>query len=559
MTSTTATNVPPPLEAKPSPHYHSYDDGKFKIYECGICFDIMDTAVGCDGSCQTRFCRLCLEHVAKQGGRNAKCSHCRTPFTLQSIQVDEALQKEMENCMETIICPFLGCGKNIPIKVIKQHEAQCGHMKMKCKFSEWGCEWVGKKKDLEHHDSNECEFRNELGRLVNVIREKTLNEAAAIERMRDSRVNVAVNNNTRRMNMVRGRNAGNIIDVLAMSYEAICFPGRFEASKEMWGDMIGHAMTFNVLLVFPLILCIGKLPFWIAIDISNNMTIRYLMKIGLSGLLREFDTNIIGTVITLMALICFADPAGPNNNPRRWNRWEMPWTNTGYPLMRDYAAWFIWISYVYFVNYMEFWPGAALLLCTFSFTVSFSSCVAAILEKVNGSQADTLKKCKMWSPIVFAYRYSCLFWVLNLPLSLRGVVVLRLVRYASSKHFNNFNLTLEETECFFSAIPSSIYVAIGMAMTATDISNSVVKDWTTAFNVWFTPACVLAFVNAYTYGLYFAGQGIGLSIYREGEMSRNHCNERLQSNNVLPSQTPVLTGVAVFFLAVFYVVFIISV
>ena len=146
MTATTATNVPPPLEAIPSPHYHSYDDEKFKIYECGICFDIMDTPVGCGGSCQTRFCRLCLEHVAKQGGRNAKCSHCRTPFTLQSIQVDEALQQKMENCMETIICPFLGCGKNIPIKVIKQHEKQCGHMKMKCKFSEWGCEWVGKKR-----------------------------------------------------------------------------------------------------------------------------------------------------------------------------------------------------------------------------------------------------------------------------------------------------------------------------------------------------------------------------------------------------------------------------
>eukprot|EP00986_Skeletonema_menzelii_P010912 scaffold5455_cov145-Skeletonema_menzelii.AAC.18 len=108
--------------------------------------------------------------------------------------------------------------------------------------------------------------------------------------------------------------------------------------------------------------------------------------------------------------------------------------------------------------------GIALLLCTFSFTVFFSSCVATILEKVNGSESDTLKKCcKMWS----------------------GVVVLRLARHATSKHFKNFNFTLEETECFVSAIPPSIYVAIGVAMTAMDIKNGVVKDWMTAVSACF--------------------------------------------------------------------------
>lgn len=174
------TNIPPPLEATPAPYYSHWDeqgestgdsgnevnqrlceetssnpdgqvrdspspsdtctiidDEEVKKYECAVCFEVMDTPVGC-GSCQTRFCRPCLERVAKQGGTRPKCSHCRAPFTIESIQVDEALQEEMKNCMQTVLCPFRGCGKKIPLSAIKLHESQCEHIRMKCRYVEWG-------------------------------------------------------------------------------------------------------------------------------------------------------------------------------------------------------------------------------------------------------------------------------------------------------------------------------------------------------------------------------------------------------------------------------------
>lgn len=602
MTSTTTTNILPPLEATPAPYYYwgeqeessgnggteavqrqcvnissntngdspapsasdttctIIDDEEVKKYECAVCFEVMDTPVGC-GSCQTRFCRPCLERVAKQGGTRPKCSHCRTPFTIESIQVDEALQEEMKNCMQTALCPFRGCGKKIPLNAIKLHESQCEHIRMRCKFAEWGCEWIGKKKDLEHHNCNECEFRAEMGRLVNVIREKTLNQAETIARLQGTRVNQAVNSQTRQLLMVRGRNAGNIFDVLAMSYEAVCFPGRFAATKVMWGDMItqehSRSLAFNALMVSPLILCAAKCAFWMAIDLSN-MSPQVLVKFGLRRLWKQFELNLMSSTSALLAVFFLLID---ETDATQWTETTLPGTSISHIFIRDLVAFFSCAAYSYFVDFMEYWPGIALLLCTFSFTVTFTSCVATILEKVNGCEPGTLKKSRLWSAMVFALRYSCLCQIVTAPEVVKGVIVLRLVRHASLKRLK-VNFTVEETECFISLIPSSILVAVGAAMTALDhiaYNNGNLNDWNTALCEWYIGAAVLTFLNVFTHALYVCGRESGIAIYDEGENWRNHSIERVQSYNILPSQRPVLTGVALISLVVFYVVFIVCV
>lgn len=602
MTSTTTTNIPPPLEATPAPYYsysgeqgestgdagtadnqrfcqeisnnidgdsptHSasdtctiIDDEEVKRYECAVCFEVMDTPVGC-GSCQTRFCRSCLERVAKQGGTRPKCSHCRAPFTIESIQVDEALLEEMKNCMQTVLCPFRGCGKKIPINAIKMHEAQCEHIRMRCKFAEWGCEWIGKKRDLEHHNCNECEFRAEMGRLVNVIREKTLNQAETIARLQGTRVNQAVNSHTRQLLMVRGRNAGNIFDVLAMSYEAICFPGRFAATKVMWGDMItqenSRSLAYNALMVSPLILCAAKCAFWLAIDLSNTSPQR-LVQIGLYRLWKQFELNFVCSTSALLAVFFMLLD---DTDATQWTETVLPGTSISHIFIRDLVAFFSYTAYCGFVGFMEYWPGIALLLFTFSFTVTFTSCVATIVEKVNGSEEGTLKKCRLWSPMVFALRYSCLFLMVSHSEALKGVIVLRLVRHVSWKSLK-VNFTVEETECFISLIPSSILIAVGAALTALDhiaYNNGNLKDWSTALCEWYIGAAVLAFLNVLTHSFYVCGQGCGIGIYGEGENLRNYSTERVQSYNILPSQRPGLTGVATISLAVFYGVFMVCI
>jgi len=172
-----------------------------------------------------------------------------------------------------------------------------------------------------------------------------------------------------------------------------------------------------------------------------------------------------------------------------------------------------------------------------------------------------LKKCRMWSAIVFALRYSCLFQLVSQCEAVKGVIVLRLVRHASRKRLN-VNFTVEETECFLSLIPSSILVAIGAAMTALDhiaCNNGNIEDWSAALGEWYIGAAVLAFLNVFTHALYLCGQGSGIAIYDEGMTLRNHNSERIQLCNILPSQRPGLTGVATISLAVFYGIVIVCV
>ena len=65
---------------------------------------------------------------------------------------------------------------------------------------------------------------------------------------------------SRQMILLRSKNAGSILDVLHMAYEACLFPGRFLAMKEVWAGMISQSDTrclvFNTLLMIPSFLLI---------------------------------------------------------------------------------------------------------------------------------------------------------------------------------------------------------------------------------------------------------------------------------------------------------------
>lgn len=101
-----------------------------------------------------------------------------------------------------------------------------------------------------------------MGRLVNTMRQKSLNQTGEIDaQLQNNTLNQAINQNTTYMIMVRRRNAWNVFDVLAMSYEAVYFPGRFAATKDMWGDMVTKGpryVALNVLLTLPTIIMISK-------------------------------------------------------------------------------------------------------------------------------------------------------------------------------------------------------------------------------------------------------------------------------------------------------------
>jgi len=539
----------------------SIDEEELKKYECAVCFEVMDTPVGC-GSCQVRFCRPCLERIAKQGGASPRCSHCRAPFTFDSIQVDEALLEAINNSTDTVHCSVSGCGKKVAMKALKVHEEQCDHIKFKCKFSEWGCTWIGKKKDLEHHDNNECEFRNELGRLVHAIRQKALNQTEEIARLQNTRLNQIVNIHTRRMSMIRGRNAGNVFDVLAMSYEAVCFPGRFAATIDMWGEMViqdhPRSMALNVLLTLPLIILISKCTFWMFFDLSN-MTPETIYEAGLIEVFKHFSQCILPTSTALIAIISMiVDDA----DAFEWSETPVPETEGGVPggipYVRDIVAFCLFVSCYCFVDYWQN-PGIILLLATFKFIVYFASCVARILEKVRGLEEGALKKSRNWATIVFALRYSCLFQSCTPLHAVKGIIILRLVNYVClQRGMLKLNLTVEETECFLAAVPPIFLASLGGALTAFDYMEIINEDedWSMALYGWYSSAAVLVILNIFTHVVYYGGKVGGEVIYDEGESMRNLNIERIASYNLVPSQRPSVLGIFILSLTVFYMIFI---
>lgn len=207
---------------------------------------------------------------------------------------------------------------------------------MRCKFADWGCTWVGKKMHLEHHDQNECQFREVMGRLVEGIRQKNLEHSNELASHRDNMVRLApaLNVNTKRMLMIRGRNGGNVFDVLAMSYEMTCFPGRFTAAKEMWGNMITQphprSMTLNTLLTFPSLIMISKCTFWACcewLDIEQ----REFNKLGYSGVFTRFSWPIISTISAFLGVVLILFDS---TNAFEWTQFDMGFIAGKVPLLQ---------------------------------------------------------------------------------------------------------------------------------------------------------------------------------------------------------------------------------
>jgi hypothetical protein len=304
--------MPPyqPLEAQPLPNQANYDDVllnqnnlqpiDLKKFECSICFEYMDTPVRCGGpTCSSRFCAPCLsrvlrEEISNRNNRNnndannnnnnnnnndhedspnqsAKCPHCRTKFTSSDIQIDHLLQKQINDSTNTITCPFKGCNTEIQIGQLKKHEESCPYIRVKCRFAEWGCNWTGRKMDTASHNDNECEFSSScpgLSKFIERYRKTVEYEHRHYidqHRSQIQGVNQMQSMQSRQVMMMKSRNAADIVDVIALSYNACCFTGRFVSTRDLWSSILlkqGCRVTLgNMLLSFPTMVLVTSVSY----------------------------------------------------------------------------------------------------------------------------------------------------------------------------------------------------------------------------------------------------------------------------------------------------------
>ena len=231
----------------------------------------MEDPFGCGNSaCSSRFCRPCLHRVLHQssatiaassddGGRSdgpqppsdsAKCPNCRSSFAAGSISADDGLRDEMRDCDITVTCPFRGCGAALKIADLASHKASCIHVRMRCKYADWGCDWVGRRCDLAYHDDNECDFRGGLGVLTERFRQLDSSTRRAMQHhhARIGSLGQMLTLHSRQIAMSRARNPWNVVDVLSLTYEASLFPGK---SAMRGAQREARAVIFNMLLLLP--------------------------------------------------------------------------------------------------------------------------------------------------------------------------------------------------------------------------------------------------------------------------------------------------------------------
>ncbi|KAL9184215.1 hypothetical protein ACHAXT_002301 [Thalassiosira profunda] len=325
--------VLPSLEPQPLPNQTSdissadnanaEDGGKtnepanMKQYECAICYEYMDSPVGC-GSCQARFCANCLRRVLRQGiaernpesedpPNSAKCPSCRAAFTAQSIVHDRELCRQIRECTDTVSCPFKGCGAEMRIGLLKAHEAQCPYIRMRCRYAEWGCEWVGKKKDLADHDAHQCEFKGGLGKLVEKFRQSDAQERHLLQQhhMQIGAQSQMLSLHSRQMMMMRGRNSGSALDILQLAYEVSLFPGRFSATRETWSSIINHqeakCAVCNVLLLMPTLALVFNISFQ---GFKLLSSIRQLSSLSENEMWNVADSLILSLLVALVGVLC---------------------------------------------------------------------------------------------------------------------------------------------------------------------------------------------------------------------------------------------------------------
>ena len=140
-------------------YVQGYDEERFvttinRNFLCLICFNVLKDPVMCSRN-QHCFCRSCIsQHL-----RNAKrCPTCNDELTVQTLAEPQRIVKEVINELN-IHCVYnnRGCQEIAQLQHLDRHEDTCGFTPVVC--TNEGCGATVNKRDLIHHESEQCEYR----------------------------------------------------------------------------------------------------------------------------------------------------------------------------------------------------------------------------------------------------------------------------------------------------------------------------------------------------------------------------------------------------------------
>ena len=245
------------------------DDEAMSHFKCAICYEFMKEPSGCGNTdCSSRFCYSCLHRVASgvdssnsnsaNSAAAARCPTCRKSFPEGGgIVRDENLAIEIFNA-PTIKCRYYPqCKEQLRLPLIADHEKQCLHVPLKCRYAPYGCKWTGKRGELSQHEQNTCSLAK-VSVLVEQVRDIRANYNHRINMIQQQTVGAIRMNNVHHQNLHRDQlqSTSNVIELFYYCYLVMCLTPHFLSSKKeryvaYYRTNNGRAAVFNFMTLLP--------------------------------------------------------------------------------------------------------------------------------------------------------------------------------------------------------------------------------------------------------------------------------------------------------------------
>ena len=140
-------------------YVQGYDEERFvttvnRNFLCLICFTVLRDPVMCSRN-QHCFCRSCITQHLQNAQR---CPTCNDELTVETLAGPPRILKDLINELN-IHCVYnnRGCQEILQLQQLDRHEDSCGFTPVVC--TNEGCGATVNKRDLIHHESEQCEYR----------------------------------------------------------------------------------------------------------------------------------------------------------------------------------------------------------------------------------------------------------------------------------------------------------------------------------------------------------------------------------------------------------------
>ena len=140
-------------------YIQGYDGERFvttvnQNFQCLICLNVLRDPVMCSRN-QHCFCRSCITRHLQNAQR---CPTCNDKLTVRTLTEPPRMVKNLINELN-IYCVYnnRGCQEIVQLQHLDRHEDSCGFTPAAC--TNEGCGVTVNKRDLIHHESEQCEYR----------------------------------------------------------------------------------------------------------------------------------------------------------------------------------------------------------------------------------------------------------------------------------------------------------------------------------------------------------------------------------------------------------------